>query len=248
MSSAGVVRPAYAAEPACLEVIAVMAARGLDVTRHRSRTVTRDDVAGADVILGMAREHVRHAVVLLPDAWQRAFTLRELVRRGGQAGARAPGEPLRRLAGAGCRQPGPPGAAREQPGGRRGRPGRRPGPGATRSPLSCSTSSRTTSPPCAGPADRVEAGRQLGQVAAEDSLIRVHGQPGQQRRVNGHHLGVADERMAWPVVDLVGAEQVLGQLLAWPQAGIDDLNAAGSSGRTAAGRCRRSAPARPCRG
>ena len=42
----------------------------------------------------MAREHVRHAAVLLPDGWPRAFTLRELLRRGRQAGARAPGEPF----------------------------------------------------------------------------------------------------------------------------------------------------------
>ena len=37
---------------------------------------------------------VRHAAVLLPEAWPRAFTLRELVRRGGAAGPRVPGEPL----------------------------------------------------------------------------------------------------------------------------------------------------------
>ena len=33
--------------------------------------------------------------MLLPEAWPRAFTIRELVRRGQQAGARAPGEPVR---------------------------------------------------------------------------------------------------------------------------------------------------------
>src|SRR5580692_11140001 len=76
------------------EVVSVMAATGIDVTGHRSRTVTADDLAAADLILGLAREHVRHAAVLLPAAWPRAFTLRELVRRGRQAGPRAPGEPL----------------------------------------------------------------------------------------------------------------------------------------------------------
>ena len=78
------------------EVISVMAARGIDVSRHRSRAVTADDLAGADLILGLAREHVRQAAVLLPGAWPRAFTLRELVRRGQHAGGRAPGEPLGR--------------------------------------------------------------------------------------------------------------------------------------------------------
>jgi protein-tyrosine phosphatase len=76
------------------EVISVMADRGLDVAGHRSRVVTADDLAGADLIIGLAREHVRHAAVLRPDAWPRAFTLRELVRRGQQAGPRARGEPL----------------------------------------------------------------------------------------------------------------------------------------------------------
>ena len=76
------------------EVVSVMAARGLDVTGHRSRAVTADDLAAADLILGLTREHVRHAAVLEPDAWPRAFTLRELLRRGRQAGPRAPGEPL----------------------------------------------------------------------------------------------------------------------------------------------------------
>ena len=75
-----------------LAVLAVMAVRGCDVTGHRSRRVAPEDLAGADLVLGMAREHVRHAAVLLPDAWPRTFTLRELVTRGRQAGARTPGE------------------------------------------------------------------------------------------------------------------------------------------------------------
>ena len=76
------------------EVISVMAARGIDVAGHRSRMVTAADLAAADLILGLAREHVRHAAVLRPQAWPRAFTLRELLRRGEQSGPRSPGEPL----------------------------------------------------------------------------------------------------------------------------------------------------------
>jgi protein-tyrosine-phosphatase len=49
-------------------------------------------VAEADLILGMARLHVREAVVLRPDAWPRAFTLKELVRRGEDVGPRALGQ------------------------------------------------------------------------------------------------------------------------------------------------------------
>jgi low molecular weight protein-tyrosine phosphatase len=81
-------------QPPLPEVIEVMAARGLDVARQRSRAVTPADLAGADLILGMSREHVRHATVLLPRAWPRAFTLRELARRGQQAGARDADEPI----------------------------------------------------------------------------------------------------------------------------------------------------------
>jgi protein-tyrosine phosphatase len=76
------------------EVISVMAAKGIDVTGHRSRRVTAADLDAADMVLGLAREHARHAAVLLPGCWPRTFTLRELVRRGRQAGPRASGEPL----------------------------------------------------------------------------------------------------------------------------------------------------------
>jgi protein-tyrosine phosphatase len=76
------------------EVISVMAARGIDVAGHASRAVTADDLAAAGLIIGLAREHVRHAAVLRPDAWPRAFTIRELLRRGGQAGPRGPAESL----------------------------------------------------------------------------------------------------------------------------------------------------------
>src|ERR1700678_2896648 len=72
------------------EVVSVMAAMGMDVTGHRSRTVTADDLAAAGLILGLTREHVRHAAVLLPAAWPRTFTIRELLRRGRQAGGRLP--------------------------------------------------------------------------------------------------------------------------------------------------------------
>lgn len=81
-------------QPPPAEVIEAMAARGLDVARQRSRAVTPADLGRADLILGMSREHVRHATVLLPQAWPRTFTLRELARRGHQAGSRGPAEPL----------------------------------------------------------------------------------------------------------------------------------------------------------
>ena len=68
--------------------------RGIDLTDHRSRTVTREILLGADLVVAMAREHVREAVVAAPEAWSKIFTLKELVRRGEQVGARSPDQPL----------------------------------------------------------------------------------------------------------------------------------------------------------
>jgi protein-tyrosine phosphatase len=89
--SAGMLRDG---EPALPEVISVMAARGLDAAWHRSHAASAADLAAAGLVLAMARENVRHAVVTLPPVWPRAFTLKELVRRGEQIGPRPPGETL----------------------------------------------------------------------------------------------------------------------------------------------------------
>jgi protein-tyrosine phosphatase len=81
-------------QPPPAEAVAAMAARGIDIAGHLSRRVAVADLAAADLVLGMAREHARHAAVLLPGCWPRTFTLSELLRRGREAGPRAPGEPL----------------------------------------------------------------------------------------------------------------------------------------------------------
>jgi protein-tyrosine phosphatase len=81
-------------EPPLPEVVSVMAARGLDTAWHRSHAARDADLAAAGLVLGMARENIRHAVVTVPLVWPRAFTLKELVRRGEQIGPRPPGETL----------------------------------------------------------------------------------------------------------------------------------------------------------
>jgi protein-tyrosine phosphatase len=81
-------------EPPCPEAVTAMARYGLDIGAHRSERVTAEDLEAADLTLAMAREHLRHAVVTAPGVWPRAFTLKELVRRGGAVGPRAPGEDL----------------------------------------------------------------------------------------------------------------------------------------------------------
>ena len=80
--------------PATENGVAVMAARGLDTSGHRSRILTRDMLRTADLVVGMAREHVREVVDCWPGAWSRTFTLKELVRRGEALGARKDGQPL----------------------------------------------------------------------------------------------------------------------------------------------------------
>jgi len=81
-------------DPPHPEVISVMASYGIQIASHRSRVVCAADLASASLVLAMARDNLRHAAITEPGAWPRAFTLKELVRRGDQIGPRRPGEPL----------------------------------------------------------------------------------------------------------------------------------------------------------
>ena len=68
----------------------------IDLSDHRSRRLDAALIAtdGADLVLGMTRQHLRAAIDLDPSCWPRAFTFRELARRTADA-ARA----TRRLVG-----------------------------------------------------------------------------------------------------------------------------------------------------
>ena len=74
--------------PASEHSVTCMADRGLDLSAHASRVMTPDLLAGADLVVGMERRHVREAAVLDRAVWPRSFTLRELVRRAEAAGPR----------------------------------------------------------------------------------------------------------------------------------------------------------------
>lgn len=74
--------------------VTALAGRGLDIAAHRSRALVEDMLAEADLVVGMAREHVREAVLLHPPVWPRTFTLKELVRRAEQVGPRSSGQPF----------------------------------------------------------------------------------------------------------------------------------------------------------
>jgi protein-tyrosine-phosphatase len=80
--------------PPAPEAVDVLAAVGLDTSGHRSRRMTEAMINEADVVVGMARAHVREAVTLTPAAWPKTFTLKELVRKAEWVGARSPGQPF----------------------------------------------------------------------------------------------------------------------------------------------------------
>ena len=76
------------------EGVGVLGDMGLDTSGHRSRRITAQMVREADLVLCMAREHLREAVLLVPEAWPRSFTLKELVRRAEHVGSRAGDQPF----------------------------------------------------------------------------------------------------------------------------------------------------------
>lgn len=80
--------------PASGHSVDVLRERGLDLTAHRSQTMTPELLRAATLIVGMAREHVREAVVQAPDVFSHTFTLKELVRRADAAGPREAEEQL----------------------------------------------------------------------------------------------------------------------------------------------------------
>lgn len=91
VSSAGLMGAGFPPPP---EAVAAMARRGLDTSAHRSRCLGVEDLTRADLVVAMAREHVREAVLTVGPVWPRTFTLKELVRRGEEAGACSPGQEL----------------------------------------------------------------------------------------------------------------------------------------------------------
>ena len=80
--------------PASAAAVKILAGRGLDLAKHVSQTATPELLLASDLIVGMAREHVRDAVLARPEVRPRAFTLKDLVRRGEALGRRPAGRPL----------------------------------------------------------------------------------------------------------------------------------------------------------
>jgi protein-tyrosine phosphatase len=93
VGSAGLLSDGQSATDTAVDTMGIW---GLDITGHRSRRISPELLGGADLVVGMAREHVREAVVMRPELYARTFTLKELVRRGGEVGPRPPDEPIDR--------------------------------------------------------------------------------------------------------------------------------------------------------
>ncbi len=75
------------------EAVAAVSKWGIDLRAHQPRLFTKDVGAqeGADLIITMERQHLRHVVALDRRTWVRTYTLKELIRRIANAGPMAPG-------------------------------------------------------------------------------------------------------------------------------------------------------------
>jgi protein-tyrosine-phosphatase len=91
VSSAGIYQGGV---PATHHGVDAMAARGLDLGAHKSRQMDAEMLRRADLVIAMARMHVREAAVLAPEVLRKTFTLKELSRVAAAVGERARDEPL----------------------------------------------------------------------------------------------------------------------------------------------------------
>jgi protein-tyrosine-phosphatase len=76
VSSAGI--GAWDGQPASEGALAALAEIGIDISRHRSRMLTRDIAAGADLLVALAREHRDYAIKLVPGSVERVMLISEL--------------------------------------------------------------------------------------------------------------------------------------------------------------------------
>jgi protein-tyrosine-phosphatase len=91
VSSVGTLEVSSGADPFAVQILAE---QGIDISGHRSRMMTEKDLAGVDLVIGMAPEHVRAVALLDPSVFARTFTLREIVRRAQASGGPTASEPV----------------------------------------------------------------------------------------------------------------------------------------------------------
>ncbi len=81
-------------QPASPAAVSVALEYGIDLSGHVSQILGSELLAETELVLGMSAEHVREVVALSPALWPKAFTLKELVNRGGRIGPRVRDHPL----------------------------------------------------------------------------------------------------------------------------------------------------------
>jgi protein-tyrosine phosphatase len=84
-SSAGLL---YDEHPPSEGSVAALSSWGIDLSGHSSRQLRPEYIEQADLILGMARMHLREAAVMVRGCFPRTFTLKEFVRRANAVGPR----------------------------------------------------------------------------------------------------------------------------------------------------------------
>ncbi len=65
--------------PASVHAVEEMAGRGIDMRVHRARNVTRELMAGADLILAMTRNHAEALRAAFPEHAHKVYLLSEMV-------------------------------------------------------------------------------------------------------------------------------------------------------------------------
>jgi protein-tyrosine phosphatase len=85
VASAGLLEAGQPAAPGTLRLLEQIR---IDGRSHMSRTLNPEHIRRSDLVLGMERRHVQEAALMVPDAFPRLFTLKELVRRGSAMGPR----------------------------------------------------------------------------------------------------------------------------------------------------------------
>lgn len=74
--------------PATPHAVRVLAEHGIDLSGHRSHRCTRDDLAWADLVVTMERQHLHQVAALDLATVRRCFPLREVVRLAAERGPR----------------------------------------------------------------------------------------------------------------------------------------------------------------
>lgn len=97
VSSAGLWEGGF---PVSKPVLEAVAQRGGDLGAHRSRRVTAEMAHDADLVIGLAREHVHELVALDRDLAARTFTLKGLARHLEGRSPRPAGQSLAEYVGA----------------------------------------------------------------------------------------------------------------------------------------------------